>query len=203
MQLTGHRALYIRQRREIAELFGFETRNKYEVTDEGGRLIGYAAEQQKGILGFLLRSFLGHWRRFDIHVWDPERRLVINAHHPFRFLFQRLEVTDAGGQYLGAVQQRFAILSKRFDVEGPRGETIMTVSSPIWKIWTFPFSRGGVQAALVEKKWSGLLKEAFTDSDNFRVSYEPAVNLGENERRLVLAAALFIDLQYFEAKANR
>jgi hypothetical protein len=55
--------------------------------------------------------------------------------------------------------------------------------------------------ATVEKKWSGLLTEAFTDKDNFAVKYDDP-NLSNEERQLVLAAALFIDLQYFERKAN-
>ena len=53
----------------------------------------------------------------------------------------------------------------------------------------------------MQKKWSGLLAEAVTDKDNFLVDFGNGP-LGENERRLVLAAALFIDLQYFERKAR-
>jgi len=77
----------------------------------------------------------------------------------------------------------------------------MEVASPFWKIWTFPFMARGAQVAAVQKKWSGLLAEAFTDKDNFLVDLGEG-GLGENERRLVLAAALFIDLQYFEKKAR-
>jgi hypothetical protein len=46
-----------------------------------------------------------------------------------------------------------------------------------------------------------LLAEAFTDKDNFAVDFGAGA-LGENERRLVLAAALYIDLMYFENKAS-
>jgi len=51
----------------------------------------------------------------------------------------------------------------------------------------------------VKKKWSGLLTEAFTDKDNFAVELG---NLDENQRRLVLAAAIYIDLMFFEKKAS-
>jgi hypothetical protein len=53
----------------------------------------------------------------------------------------------------------------------------------------------------VEKKWSGMLQEAFMDADRFRVAFE-SHELGADERALVLAAGIFIDLQYFERKAD-
>lgn len=201
MNLTNYDYLFVRQRYEIGELFGFESRNKYEIVNKEQQPIAFAAEQQKGFFGFLFRQFLGHWRTFDIHLFNPERQLLLIARHPFRIFFQRLELTDSSGTFLGAIQQRFSILSKRFDVIDRHGRVILQVSSPIWKMWTFPFIRGSRKVATVEKKWSGLLTEAFTDKDNFAVKYDDP-NLSNEERQLVLAAALFIDLQYFERKAN-
>ena len=190
----------VRQHVEVAELFGFETRNKYAIESEDGRAIAFAAEQQKGFLGFLLRQFLGHFRRFEILFFDPARKPVLRAVHPFRFFFQRLDVHGEQGELIGAIQQRFALLSKRFDVQDARGEVAMEVRSPIWRIWTFVFTRQGREVARIEKKWSGLLAEAFTDKDRFRIQLGPEVT--PTERLLLLAAAIFVDLQYFEKKAS-
>lgn len=192
--------LMVVQRRELAELFGFETRNKYSI-EAGGAPFGFAAEQGKGGLALLARMFLGHWRTFEIHFFDDARQLVLRAVHPFRFFFQRLEVFAADGRPLGAIQQRFAIFSKRFEVSDPSGRVILSVSSPIWRPWTFVFERDGQALARVEKKWTGTLTEVFTDADRFRIAFESPV-LGLDERSLILAAAIFIDLQYFERKAQ-
>jgi uncharacterized protein YxjI len=199
--LRHHKRLIIRQRRELAELFGFETRNKYEIASETGGALAFAAEQQKGIAGFLFRQFLGHWRTFEIKFFSPDRQAFLTARHPFRWFFQRLEIFDGGGRLLGAIQRRFSILTKRFDVEDANGRVIMEVASPFWRIWTFPFVAGGREVARVSKKWAGLLSEAFLDKDNFAVELLDDT-LGETERALVLAAAVFIDLQYFERKAG-
>lgn len=205
MNLVQHEKLFVKQTHELGEWLGFETRNKYRIVTADGRQIGFAAEQQKGIIGFLLRYFLGHWRRFEIHFFDEARRPFLIARHPFRFLFQRLEIFGVGEQYenpfLGAIQQRFGIITKKFDVEDAYGKVILEVRSPIWKIWTFPFMRFGKEVGSVQKKWSGLLSEGLTDRDNFLVQFSD-VELAESERRLMLAAALFIDLQYFERKAR-
>jgi uncharacterized protein YxjI len=192
--------LMIVQKRELAELFGIETRNKYSI-EANGAPFGFAAEQGKGGLAFLARMFVGHWRTFEIHFFDNARQLVLRVVHPFRFFFQRLEVSTPDGRMLGAIQQRFAVFSKRFDVTDPTGRLLLGVSSPIWRPWTFAFERDGRELARVEKKWSGMLQEAFTDADRFRVAFQ-SPELSLEERALVLAAGIFIDLQYFERKAQ-
>lgn len=193
-------SVIICQRRELAELFGFETRNKYAIEDERGSTIGFAAEQGKGILGLLWRGFLGHWRSFDIVVFDNQRQPQMKIHHPFRFYFQRLEITTAGGHYLGALEKRFAILNKKFSLLGPDHQPLIEMNSPFWRFWTFIFKRGGQEVGRVEKKWSGLFSEALTDRDNFRVSFAPG--LAAEERLLLVAAGFFVDILYFERKAN-
>lgn len=199
--LQSARELYVRQQREVAELFGFETRNKYAISTSEREPIGFAAEQHKGILGFLLRQFLGHWRKFEIIFFDVERKPLFRAVHPFRFFFQRLEIYDAAGRLLGSLQQRWGFFAKRFDVQQPDGSMLFEMRSGFFKLWTFPFFRDGFEQAVIEKRWSGALTEMFTDKDNFRVRFlNPA--LSNDERQLILAAAIFVDLQYFEKKAR-
>ena len=201
VDLSKHQNLLVKQRHEIAEFFGFESRNKYQVSDAQGQPILFAAEQSKGFFGFLMRYFLGHWRTFEVFFFNPQRHLVFQAKHPFRFYFKRFEIYDASGRFLGALQKRFSIFSKRFDVEDHRGMAIMEVSSPIWKIWTFPFKQNGKEVASIKKKWSGIFSEAFTDKDNFMVEFTEQ-NLRNEERQVIVAAAIFVDMMYFEKKAS-
>jgi hypothetical protein len=199
--LQSQATLIVEQRHEIAELIGIETRNKYEIHTEDGTNVGFAAEQQKGIFGFLMRQFLGHWRTFDLLFFDSRQQLVCRAAHPFCFIFQRIEVFAPDGKRIGALQQRFAIFSKKFDVEDAGRNVHLTMTSPLWRIWTFTFFSRGREVATVEKKWSGILSEAFTDKDRFRVSIgDPEMH--HRLRLLILVSAVFIDLIYFEHKAK-
>ncbi len=199
LNLTGFNRLLVQQVREVAELFGFETRNKYQITDENKKLVAFAAEESKGFFGFIMRQMLGHWRKFEIHFVLPNNQPFMSAHHPFRFYFERLEIKDAQGRPLGAVEKRFSILTKRFDILNERGMTVMEVASPIWKIWTFNFMHQGRQIASVQKKWSGLFSEVLTDRDNFLIEFNDTA-MDQRERTLILAAALFVDIIYFERK---
>lgn len=202
LSLERETEIFVRQKRELAELFGFETRNKYEITRADRTLLAYAAEQGKGIMGMIGRQILGHWRSFELFLFTPDRRMIYRAVHPFRFYYQRLELHDAQGRFLGAAQKRFAFLYKRFDIEGPQGQVLCEMASAPWKIWTFPFKRHGREIAVLRKKWSGFLNEAFTDKDSFHIAYNDP-SLSNDERLLILASAIFVDLLFFETKANQ
>ena len=199
--LQNQQKIFVKQTFELAEIFNFETRNKYRICDESGRDIAFAAEQQKGFLGFLLRQFFGHWRSFDIHFFDESRKEFMTANHPFRWFFQRLDLFATGGRHIGSIERRFSILTKRFEVQDPQGHVLLEVASPFWKIWTFQFTRGEREFARISKKWTGLGYELFTDKDTFLVEFnDPA--LPSDQRALVLAAAIYVDLMFFEKKGS-
>lgn len=199
--LSNLNSIYVRQKFEVAELFGFESRNRFAIQTEDGDQFAYCAENKLGFADALMRQFLGHWRTFDIIGVDNLNQTVFRAHHPFRWLFQRFDIFGAGDRAVGSLQQRFAWLNKKFDLLNSRGQVIMTMTSPLWRIWTFTVSKGNRQVAVIEKKWSGLMQEMFTDGDNFRVRFIDA-KLSTDERLLLLNSAIFIDLLYFENKAG-
>jgi hypothetical protein len=122
------------QKFEIAEVFGFETRNRYQIQTDDGQQFGYCAEPKLGFLDAIMRQFLGHWRVFNIVGTDMENQQVFRAHHPFRWFFQRLDVFGAGDRAVGSLQQKFAWFNKKFEFLDTRGRVIMTMNSPLWKV---------------------------------------------------------------------
>jgi uncharacterized protein YxjI len=183
----------------LAELFGFGTRNQSEVLvgDERLALIGERGHRPRSRLRTAVARPLAPLRtRDDRPRRDPAPSEPV---HPFKVLFQELHVKSPDGRELGVLDQRFGLLRKRFDVRFADGRNA-EVASPLWTPWTFKITRDGTEIARIEKKWSGLLKEAFTDADNFRVVFAPGM-LGNSERAVVLLAAVFVDLIYFEKKA--
>jgi uncharacterized protein YxjI len=202
MQINQYEKLIIKQRFEGFELLGYETRNKYEVLDEQNNKVAFAAEQGKGIFSFISRQFLGHWRNFEVHFFNENKDEFLIAKHPFRFYFERLDIHEDNGALIGSLERKFSLLSKKFDVMNERGEVIYKMRSPIWKIWTFPFFKNGREVASIQKKWSGLLTEAFTDKDTFLVDFGKE-SLSTNDKLIMLAASVFIDLRFFENKANQ
>ena len=55
----------------------------------------------------------------------------------------------------------------------------------------------GIEVARVTKQWGGIMREAFSDADTFKVQQDPG--LDQDLSLLVLATAFAIDLDFFES----
>lgn len=190
---------FVRQQKEWTEiLVDFETKNRYQVLDPQNEAAGQVFEVSSGIGGFLRRNFFGSHRALDVRVHDGDGTPFLRLSRPFFFLFSSLEVRTEEGALLGRVERRFGIVYKKFDLQDEHGRVFARVSSPFWKLWTFPVARAdGMGSATISKKWGGALRELFADADTFRVAIETGP-WSEIERWVLFAAALSIDFDFFE-----
>ena len=196
--LQSATSVVIKQLFEVGEMFGFETRNRYQLFTSDGTQIA-SAEEESGFFSAIARQFLGHFRSYSVQIDDRDGNPYLTIRHPFRFYFSRFEVTDALGNSIGVVEQRFSVLTKKLSVLDNSGNVILEMRSGLFKLWTFPLLRGDTEVAVVTKKWGGMLSEVFTDKDTFVVDFKDSV-LTLQEKQLLLATAIFLDMRYFEAK---
>jgi hypothetical protein len=191
--------LVISQKKEWGEIFtGFETKNKYMVLDSTGREL-YMAIEEGG--SAILRLFLKALRPFEINVRRLDHQLVIRLKRPFRFFFHELDVYDAKDNLLGSLKREFSLLRRIYSVFDGNGRRIFQLFGPILHPWTFEIRDNSKEYGKITKKWSGLLKEGFTDADNFGVTFP---NVWSNERKgLFLGAVFLIDFVHFEDKGNK
>jgi len=129
-------------------------------------------------------------------VMDQQGVEVLQLRRPFRFFFHRLEIADNLGRPLGALQKRFSLLRRIYVIENARGEERMTLFGPILHPWTFKILKQGEEVGKIQKKWSGIGRELFTDADNFGIEFSPAVD--PDERMLLIASVFLIDFIHFE-----
>lgn len=190
---------FIRQKKEWTEiLIDFETRNQYQVIDEDQNEVGTISEVSSGIGGFMKRNVFGSHRSLDVRVHDADGSAVVRLARPFFWLFSSLDVLAEGGAKLGTVERRFGLIRKKYDLLDEHGHCFAKISSPLWRLWTFPAEHereGGT--AEVSKKWGGALREIFADADTFRVAIESGTWTA-TERWVLFAAAISIDFDFFE-----
>lgn len=197
-RLSSISGLVVSQQKEWGEILtGFETKNRYAISDVSGSRLYLAAEEAGSTL---LRWFLKALRPFTITVLTAEGQVVLRVMRPFRFYFHRAEVVDSQGQSLGVIERRFSPLRRIYSVLGSSGEEEFQLFGPILHPWTFQIRNDGVEYGKITKKWSGLLKEGFTDTDNFGVMFPAEWDV--KLKALFLGAVFLIDFVHFENKGN-
>lgn len=197
-RLSSFDALVISQKKEWGEILsGFETKNKYIVLDPAGNEL-FAAVEEGG--STLLRLFLKALRPFEINIYTLENKLLLNLKRPFRFYFHELHIYDAHGKPLGTIKRRFSFLRRIYSVLNISDEELFQLFGPILHPWTFVIKKQEQEYGKITKKWSGLMKEGFTDADNFGVTFPTTLNV--KNKALLLGAVFLIDFVHFENKSN-
>ena len=198
-EAAGTEAYVVTQKKEWLEIFsGFETANKYAVSDAAGNEVFYAAEVGTS---WLARNFLKALRPWTIELLDADGAKVLDIARPFRFYFHKADVFDADGTMIGSIERRWSWLRRIYSVCDSQGGEVFRLFGPILHPWTFQLHRKGVEIGKIAKKWSGLATEAFTKADNFGVQFPS--NLQKPLKSLVLAAVFLIDFVHFEKDNSR
>src|SRR6185503_6363657 len=196
--------LSVRQRKSWMEIItSFDARNKYVVYNELGEPVFNVEEQGSGFGSFMKRLFLQWSRPFTSNVDDlTSGNHILTLRRRFRFIFHRLEVLDPSGNVLGAIQKKWTWFRRKYVVEGPSGNEVATLWGPFFRPWTFKILLPGAstkqEVGLIQKKWSGLFKEAFSEADNFWIQYDQIED--PQLRALLFAATVLIDVVHFERK---
>ncbi|MCH9040401.1 MAG: hypothetical protein IIC23_13565 [Chloroflexi bacterium] len=200
VDLTQHQELIVSQQVELLEAFtGFETANRYNILTADGRHLLYAFEES----GAISRQLLGTHRPLSIHVVEDGSHNVLTAQRSFFWFRSHMHVRDGSDRPLGSLRRRLTFLGRRFSLEGPDGRLIAEVRGRMLRPNTFMVHEpGGEEVARVTKQWGGIMREAFTDADTFRVQFHKE-SLDQQFRMLTLAAAFAIDLDFFESKGRR
>ncbi|MEL6180591.1 MAG: phospholipid scramblase-related protein [Myxococcota bacterium] len=197
--LTSERMVRIEQDFTQAEIMlGWESANRYHVSSAGGASLGHILERSEGIGGTAARFFLGSWRPLTIEVVDRfYRQALMDITRPMG-LWPVMTIVTATGRRLGTVQSQFAWLQRRYVLRDDKGRHFATIQSPLWRFWTFyVMNHQGAEVAVIRKKWSGFIREAYTSADNFELDFG-VEDWSLAQRCILLAAAISIDFDYFE-----
>lgn len=195
-RLSNTNSLVVSQIKEWGEILtGFETLNKYSVTDDSGNALYFAAEEKGSLLA---RLFLRAYRPFTMVVLAQGGEEILRIKRPFRFFFHRAEVFDSQGKSLGVIERQFAILRRIYSIRAASNDEEIQLFGPILHPWTFNINKGEKEYGKITKKWGGLMKEGFTDADTFGVMLPSDWDV--SLKALLLGAVFLIDFVHFENK---
>lgn len=197
-RFQGYQRLSVRQRKKWLEiLLSFELKNSYDVFDESQQAVLKVQETGGGFLELLGRLFLGPMRPFSVDISDlTTGDVVLKLKRPFRFIFHRLDIMAGNGEKIGSIERRWSWVRRIYSIQDAQGNEVATLFGPFLKPWTFEIKQGEMVIGTVQKKWSGLGKELFTDADNFGIDLG---NISDPTlKSLAFASIVLIDVVHFE-----
>ncbi|KAG7457140.1 hypothetical protein MATL_G00243430 [Megalops atlanticus] len=205
--LTQIDQLIVNQKVELAEaILGWETNNKYMIKNSVGQQVFYAAEEND----CCNRQFCGPLRSFVLHVQDNFGQEVITITRPLRCgscccpcCLQELEVQSPPGIPVGYVVQDWHLYLPKFTIQNERKEPVLKIVGPFCPCKCCADVNFEVKSldetamvGRITKQWTGFLREACTDADNFGIEFP--MDLDVKMKAVMLGACFLIDFMFFE-----
>jgi len=200
--------LLVKQQVELLEAFtGFETANKYKVLNSLGQDVFYAKEDTD----CCTRQCCGPSRPFDMDISDNSGMEAIHLSRPLRCqsclcfcCLQSMEVSSPPGTVVGTIEQNCTFIYPSFTIKDENESPVLKIEGPLctiaccgdieFKVVTME----GQEVGQIKKQWTGILKEALTDADNFSISFP--IDLELKVKATLLGALFLIDFMYFETQ---
>lgn len=199
--------LIVKQQVELLEAFtGFETNNKYKITNSLGQQVYFAAEDTD----MCTRQCCGPGRPFDMRIFDNAQNEIIHIQRPLRCglccfpcCLQEMEICAPAGQVVGYVVQKWTLCAPRFEIQDANHNCILIIEGPVcvcnmcgdveFKVLS---SNGETEVGKISKQWGGIIREAYTDADTFGVTFP--MDLDVKAKATLLGSVFLIDFMYFE-----
>ncbi|XP_033642202.1 phospholipid scramblase 2-like [Asterias rubens] len=211
--------LLVHQQVELFEVFtNWETSNRYQVKNSVGQQIYFAHEESE----VCQRQCCGPSRGFNMHITDNMQQEVMRVSREFKCCAgccwcaaadccaMEVAIEAPVGQVVGYVRQAQSGWSPHYDIMNANKETVLRIRGPCcicqgacctgdqeFNVLSEDLAN---EVGKVSKQWTGLVKELYTNADNFGVSF-PA-DLDVKIKATLLGAVFLIDFMFFEQPKN-
>ncbi|MGY0036002.1 LURP-one-related/scramblase family protein [Pedobacter sp. NJ-S-72] len=171
----------------------FKFANVYNIFNETGEKIG-AVKQSLSFGQKVLTLLIGKPAlpfKLEIVNNDEEVQAVISR--GWTFFMSKIVVSDADGNELASIKQKFKLFKPTFRILDTSGDLIAEIKGD-WKAWSFNIKDNNeVEIGTISKKWGGAMREIFTNADKYNVHIDP--NYTQNKHKVaILSAAITIDM---------
>lgn len=203
--------LLVHQQIELLEvLTGFETNNKYEIKNSLGQRVYFAVEDTD----CCTRNCCGASRPFTLRILDNLGREVMTLERPLRCssccfpcCLQEIEIQAPPGVPVGYVTQTWHPCLPKFTLQNEKKQDVLKVVGPCvvcscCSDIDFELKSLDEESVVgkISKQWSGFVREAFTDADNFGIQFP--LDLDVKMKAVMLGACFLIDFMFFERTGN-
>ncbi|XP_077863565.1 phospholipid scramblase 1-like [Saccoglossus kowalevskii] len=209
--------IVVHQKVELLEvLTGYETINRYILKNQEGEQLYYAEEES----GACMRMCCGNNRSFIIHISDNSGNEVMRVSREFKCFAGCCWCADVDccafevcveapvGTPVGYVRQAKSFWKPHYQILDVFKDHILTTWGPCCGFQAIccrgdidfkVYERSNKSATIgkISKQWAGVVRDFFTDADNFGVFFPRDMDI--NMKATLIGATFLIDFMYFES----
>lgn len=208
--LAGRRIEVEQEMREFSlsrPLADWAQEASYSLTNDQGRIVGWAQVQGRGFFAMLGRDLFGSRKVF---VFSSNESVLLEIERGPAWLFAETTVRTPAGVLLGRVKSTHFVIFSSYELHDERGIRFATIRSPLMRALRFLPAKGtameryairglsGAEQGTIVRKWAGDRKEAYSNADDFEIDFG-ARSYTLAQRAVVLAALFNIDFDHHEA----
>lgn len=177
----------------------FKFGNTYKVYNKEEEQVGVINQKVTGWHKFL-RLFLNKAMfPFLLEVRDMDDELQVSIKRGWTFWMSKITIEDAQGVLVGTIKQKFKFFKPTFSIDDADGKLLAKITGD-WKAWDFKIEDANQNPiGTINKKWNGIMKEAFTRADKYYVSIIPEYAEDRNKIAIV-STAITVDMVMKNAK---
>jgi uncharacterized protein YxjI len=171
----------------------FKFGNTYNIYDNNAQQVGTINQKVTGwhkVLRLIINKAMFP---FLLEVRDMDNDLLVSIRRGWTFWMSKVTITDAKENLIGTIKQKFKLFKPTFTINNASETTIATITGD-WKAWDFRITDPNQNAiGTINKKWAGIVKEAFTRADKYYVAIVPEYAEDTNKIAIV-SCAITIDM---------
>lgn len=171
----------------------FKFGNTYNVYNKDAEQVGVINQQVTGwhkVLRLVLNKAMFP---FLLEVKDMDNNLQVSIRRGWTFWMSKVTIHDANEKVIGTIKQKFKLFKPTFTISNGSDTIIATIKGD-WKAWDFKITDPAENTiGTINKKWGGLMKEAFTRADKYYVAIVPEYAEDTNKMAIV-SCAITIDM---------
>jgi uncharacterized protein YxjI len=171
----------------------FKFGNTYNVFNKEAEQVGKITQIVSGFHKFLRLLINKALFPFLLEVTDMDDNLQVSISRGWTFWMSKIAITDNEGKLLGTIKQKFKFLKPTFVITDENEKLIAKITGD-WKAWDFKITDANENPiGTINKKWGGIMKEAFTRADKYYVAINP--EYAEDRSKIaIVACAITIDM---------
>lgn len=171
----------------------FKFGNTYNVYNKDAEQVGVINQKITGWHKFLRLLLNKAMFPFLLEVRDMDQDLQVTIKRGWTFWMSKITINDSSDNVIGTIKQKFKFFKPTFIIENASGALIAKITGD-WKAWDFKITDANENAVgTINKKWGGIMKEAFTRADKYYVAINPEY-AEDTSKVVIVACAITIDM---------